>query len=516
MKNEVQAWLQQQRHGAFISSALWRINDLYQAYGGKNNEYTGRLTGAEKPQWRKTHQNAALIMATPTVDIGYNFGRSGKKRQSIDFLFFDARSSDEFIQRLGRGARVLGKEVSNIPSDVYAVVPDELLTELLEHIDLDKPVERSTLNVLINNILPQKNGLYAYIQSGAIAEAFLPLYHINKASSSDEKQQAERLYQAVAQIYATKKVRSFASLAFNIQKYLKIKAMLPKLLRDASEQHFTFGPASVILRTMDEQPDVPLDTLGTIDEEMARQTEDILRKDSRRIDKAKAKRIEEIEEYYTTDARFNFRDTFQPPLVLAHDPKGLLATAEYTAYSALHILQNYVADWYDTSQQEFLRIVGNNGQSLDKQIQVCCKIREPRDQRLRTYFKLSNVPSTKRRWEERYCSILAATKGFRLLSDDGPVPIKINTIFEQNYVTFYAVPATGPEAAALNNLSKTTLLFTNTLRVEFGDEGEHEYMFVVGTAALLVAYEKSVMNAKYVVKRASTQGSHIFDWEDER
>ena len=51
---------------------------------------------------------------------------------------------------------------------------------------------------------------------------------------------------------------------------------------------------------------------------------------------------------------------------------------------------------------------------------------------------------------------------------------------------------------ALNKLSKTTLLFTNTLRVEFGDEGEHEYMLVVGTAALLVAYERSVVNAKYV------------------
>ena len=514
-KNEVQAWLQQQRHGAFISSALWRINDLYQAYGGANNEYTGRLTGAEKPQWRKIHQNAALVMATPTVDIGYNFGRPGKKRQSIDFLFFDARSSDEFIQRLGRAARVLGKEISDVPSDVYAVVPDELLTQLQEHADTSKTMERSTLNELINSILPQKNGLYAYIHSSAIAEAFLPLYHISKALSSDEKQLAERLYQAIAEIYDTKKVRSFASLAGNIQKYLKIKALLPKLLRDGSEKHFTFGPASVILRTMDEQPGFSLEALDSIDGIIAQQTEERLIKMGI-TEKAKRKRCEEIEEYYIADARFNFRDNFQPPLALAHDPNGFLATAEYTIYSALHILQNYVADWYDTDQEDFSKIVANSGQVLDKQIQLCCTIRKPYDQRLRTYFKLSNVTLKKRQWEERYCSTLTATKGFKVQSDNGPIPVGINTIFEQNYVTFYAVPAIGLEAMALNKLSKTTLLFTNTLRVEFGDEGEHEYMFVVGTAALLLAYEKSVISTKHIVKRASTQGSHIFDWEQER
>ena len=516
MKNEVQVWLQQQRHGAFISSALWRINDLYQAYGGKNNAYIGRLTGAETPQWREKHKNAALVMATPTVDIGYNFGRSGKKRQSIDFLFFDARSSDECIQRLGRAARVLGKEISDVPSDVYAVVPDELLTELQEYVDADKPMERSTLNTLVNSILPQKNGIYAYIQSGAIAEAFLPLYQISKAAPSDQKQQAEHLYQAVAQIYDTQKVRSFASLTFNIQKYLKIKReLLDDLLRDTREKRFTFGRASVILRTMDEQPNFALDDLDTIDDETAYQIKEKLTK-SRMTEKAERKRCEEIEEYYVTDARFNFRDNFQPLLALAHDPHGFLATAEYTAYSALHILQNYIADWYDTSQQDFLKIVENSGRSSDKQIHICCKIREKRDQRLRTYFKLSNVSLTKRQWEEHYCSKLAATKGFKLHSDGGPVPSEINTLFAQNYITFYAVPATGPEAMALNKISKTTILFTNTLRIEFGDEGEQEYMFVVGTAALLVAYEKSVMNAKYVVTRASTQGSHIFDWENER
>ncbi len=441
-KNEVTAWLQQEKHGAFISSALWRINEIYQVYGGKSNEYTGRLTGAEQPRWREQHKYAPLLMATPTVDIGYNFGRPGKSRQSIDFLFFDARSSDEFIQRLGRAARVLGKKICDIPSEVYAIVPDELLTELRQVCaNNGNRMERSALNALVNTTLPPKNGVYAYIRSGAIAEVFLPLYHIKKALSSDEKQQAEHLYQAIARVYGMKSTRSFAALIFNIQKYLKIKALFPGLLQDARSKRF--GPASAIVRTMDEQPDISLDRLDTIDEAKARQIESTLQ-NHRKLEQAEAKRLEELEEYAIAAARFNFRDNFQPPLALAHDPEGFLATAAYTTYSALHIVQNYIADWYDARQQYYRDMLASAEHNVEQQIQLGCEIRRPRDQRLRIYFKLSNVSLTKKRWEERYCSRLAAAEGFTLQSDDGPVPAEMNTLFAQNYVTFYTVPAIGP------------------------------------------------------------------------
>ncbi|HWS83326.1 MAG TPA: hypothetical protein VN207_03615, partial [Ktedonobacteraceae bacterium] len=233
-----------------------------------------------------------------------------------------------------------------------------------------------------------------------------------------------------------------------------------------------------------------------------------------RVEKAVVKRREEIEEYFVTNARFNFRDNFQPPLALAYDPEGFLATAEYTTYSALHIVQNYVADWFDASQLQYGDMIENAGQSIDKQVQLCCVIRKPRDQRLHVYFKLGNISLTKKRWEERYCSMLAATDGFRLHSDNGPVPSEMNALFEQNWIAFYAVPAVGPEALALNKLCKTTSLFTNLLRVDFSGEGEFEYMLVVGTAALLVAYERSIINAKYVAKKAFARGSHLFDWSE--
>lgn len=511
-KATVLDWLRRQQHGAFISSALWRINQLFQEYGGKNNELLGRLTGAEQTLWREQNKLANLLMATPTVDIGYNFTRPGKTRQSIDFLFFDAHSSDEFIQRLGRAGRVLGKQEFNTPSDVWAVVPDRLVTELSKL--AGQNVTRSELNKLVNETLPQKNGIYTYISSGAIAEAFLPLYSINKSLPTEEKEKAEHLYKSIVQIYGDRKALSFRLLIGNTLRYLKIKARLPELLREANTHQFTFGPASIIVRTMDEQQDVDLDALDSLDETAAKTVEQKLL-NSHKARAAELKRLAEIEEYYTTEARFNFRDNFQPPLALVLDPAGYLSTAEFTTYSALHIVQNYIADWFDVDQLQFKESIERVGVPSDKQVKLFCEIRKPLEQRLSIYFKLGDIELTKKQWEAHYCSKLAATHGFRLYSDNGPVPSELNKIFEQNYITFYIVPAIGPEAIALTKLCKTTSLFTNTLKVDFGSEGEHVYMMVVGSAALLVSCEKSIIGAKYVVRRASTRGSHIFDWNEE-
>src|SRR5258708_3074204 len=503
-------WLRDKREGAFISGALWRINLLYQEYGGKDNWQIGRLTGAEQTKWREQHKNASLLMATPTVDIGYNFERSDKPRQSIDFLFFDARSSDEFIQRLGRSGRVLGKQECTTPTDVLAVVPDDLLAELCK---LTSPtMERSELNRLVNEILPQKNGIYAYISNGAIAEAFLPLYSVSKALPTTEVDKAERLYKAVLQVYGANNALSFKKLSYNTQRYLKVKSRLADLIREADTKQFTFGSASVIARTMDEQSEIELDMLDAIDETQVQQIEETLRK--RNAKKAELKRQAEIEEEYIAEARFNFRDNFQPPLALAHDPQGLLATAEYTTYSALHIAQNFIADWFNVDKH-YEEWVIKAGGDVDKQVKLCCEIRKPREQRLNIYFKLGKPELTKKEWETHYCSSLAATRGFRLNSDDGPVPGELNRAFEQNYITFYAVPIAGPEAIALNKLKKITSLFTNRLKVDFGSQGEYEYMLVVGSASLLVSYEKSIISAKYMARRLSARGSHIFDWEED-
>src|SRR6266851_9683501 len=93
--------------GAILSSSLWRIEQIYKSLHAQSMlaEHLGRITGPEQRKGRDAATYKSLILATPTVDIGYNFEKGDKPRQNIDFLFFDARSSDEFIQRLGRAGR---------------------------------------------------------------------------------------------------------------------------------------------------------------------------------------------------------------------------------------------------------------------------------------------------------------------------------------------------------------------------------------------------------------------------
>jgi CRISPR-associated endonuclease/helicase Cas3 len=79
-RNDIATWLKNGEDGAIISSALWRINQIYD--GLKNTLSTsdmGRLTGAESRTGRNEAKGKRLILATPTVDIGYNFDRQEQK-----------------------------------------------------------------------------------------------------------------------------------------------------------------------------------------------------------------------------------------------------------------------------------------------------------------------------------------------------------------------------------------------------------------------------------------------------
>ena len=75
--------------GAIISSSLGSISTINQILKGViQNDDIGRITGAELAEHRQTAKHKKLILATPTVDIGYNFDRAEyKPRQNIDFLF---------------------------------------------------------------------------------------------------------------------------------------------------------------------------------------------------------------------------------------------------------------------------------------------------------------------------------------------------------------------------------------------------------------------------------------------
>src|ERR671933_376752 len=83
-----------------------------------------------RSRWRSDSGFGHSFWRRPTVDIGYNFGRPGKRRQSIDRLVCDARFGDEITQRIGRTGRVLGRPDTTQPSEAVVVVSDDAASEL--------------------------------------------------------------------------------------------------------------------------------------------------------------------------------------------------------------------------------------------------------------------------------------------------------------------------------------------------------------------------------------------------
>ncbi|MDQ2805954.1 MAG: type I-D CRISPR-associated helicase Cas3' [Chloroflexota bacterium] len=502
----VQEWLLEGRHGAFVSSALWRINLIYGDYGGDGNPRTGRLTGAERVEGRKKGRNADLLMATPTVDIGYNFDRPGKTRQSLDFLLYDANYADEFIQRLGRAGRVLGKAVTDQPSDVWAVVPDKLLTDLLPHAGSE--LQRGELAALVQQALPARNGLYGYIRSGAIAETFLPIYHYKQGIATADRAQAEALLASVQQIYDVARNIPFKTLENKIRQYLKMQPIIAQMQKEADSPTFHIGPASLQGLKLTKNPDVELGG----EEEEAPVYERKLRTRRSEFDQT---RQASIEAYYVSAARFNFRDSFDPPQTLVHDPQRYLAEAIYNSYAAFHIAQNYEARWSADAGQIAEWKTHIEGR-VDEDVRLCCALVAPLEQRLTLWLHLGDVTATQAEWEDQYLYKPVAQRGFRLIparDTGGKVSGELNDLLAQQYFVFYAAPNVGPVARTLLSLKKTTALFTSTLVVDF-DSGTREYMIVLGTAALMVAEEPNVKKAAYFAQHNDSQGGALFDWED--
>src|SRR5437588_9723314 len=72
-RENIATWLNNGEDGAIISSALWRINQIHDSLKQVISvDVMGRLTGAESRKGRNDAKGKRFILATPTVDIGYN------------------------------------------------------------------------------------------------------------------------------------------------------------------------------------------------------------------------------------------------------------------------------------------------------------------------------------------------------------------------------------------------------------------------------------------------------------
>lgn len=168
-------------NGAVILDSKDYINRLadllYQkGLGGK----FGRITGSTPQPERKSAAQRPIILATSTVDVGFNFERNpAPTRQNLDWLIFSARDRFSFWQRLGRVGRVLGKSETDIPSEAIAYLPDIAWEQGL--ISLDSLGGREALKQTLLCIpCLEKPFLLAYWRSEAFLEIARPLLEMEE------------------------------------------------------------------------------------------------------------------------------------------------------------------------------------------------------------------------------------------------------------------------------------------------------------------------------------------------
>ena len=164
------------QNGAVILDSKNHINLLADLLKDRGlDQKFGRIHGSTPKQEREWAAQQRVILATSTVDVGFNFERyPAPIRQNLDWMIFSARDRSAFWQRIGRVGRVLGKQQTDIPSEAIAYLPEKAWEEGLA--DLDVQGGRTALQTKLSELQSlDRPFLKAYWQSEALLETAKPL-----------------------------------------------------------------------------------------------------------------------------------------------------------------------------------------------------------------------------------------------------------------------------------------------------------------------------------------------------
>ncbi|MDJ0716210.1 MAG: type I-D CRISPR-associated helicase Cas3' [Prochloraceae cyanobacterium] len=195
------------KNGAVIldsKDSINKLRDLLVAKGLKN--YCGRITGSTPLADRLTAVQKSIILATSTVDVGFNFEKKpGITRQNLDWLIFSTRDRFSFWQRLGRVGRVLGKAETNIPSDAIAYLPDKAWSQGIT--SLDPTGGRKELTKILENLsCLERPFLDIYWRSEAFLEIARPLSELEEMMEGLAKNTViSELYDTLKSIFGGKR-----------------------------------------------------------------------------------------------------------------------------------------------------------------------------------------------------------------------------------------------------------------------------------------------------------------------
>ncbi len=468
------------KEGAIISSSLRTINEIKQTLQTAGlREKIGLITGAvATDERRKATESFPLVLATPTVDIGYNFKKMDKSRQNIDFVCFDARYGSEFTQRIGRAGRLLGKEDTTHASLAHAFVQGKLHTQLQP----GKTYDRREFATLVKETLGEDNQFYHYIQSYAVLEAFYPLYELYRQTLEEQQDKIKKLFETVQQVFAPQSDITFDEMFKKIRWHLTYETVIEAHEKGAYDnfiQHAQekaawgyFQHQSWLNGKLEEFQNTPSKQLNTAIEGFIK----------RRSNREKV--MEYAKEKYTPiQSLFNFRGSDVGIRCGIYDPNHLFQnTAKYTEYDLFHVLSHCEFTTIP-SKEKYHELTGSWGNYCDFFVQAN-RLKTPRDY---VEFSYDAGGTDQESFERQHCWGPTALKDLRLGLKNGVVPLEMQNILTDRYIT--CLLSKIENRYALNNILEMTGQFSYPLNVTFGDGKQQKYQLILGSQAFLIHAE---------------------------
>ncbi|GAB4212833.1 MAG: hypothetical protein OHK0022_49180 [Roseiflexaceae bacterium] len=486
-------WRQQNLDIALISSSLRRVNEAFDLLAGLDPR---RITGPEPEEARRVAGSSSLILATPTVDLGYNFDRPGKLRQPIDVVVFDARFHDEAIQRLGRAGRVLGREQTDRLSRAIMLLPEDAVLQLKRYDG--QHFSRPAFNRLLRELdaLPPKHSMSRYLGRYGVQEAFFPIYRLAKIWSPDEREAVlERLHNAVCEVLAPKGHQSKKSLSWLFCTYDHYGRMLDAAHKDTLFQEIKRSDLAEVVERLElwrkrlaQKQDLPPDH----QQQLTQGARAVAERLQRRPDQL-AQVLDFVRSQHALiKAMFNFRDSFQGVDAVLYDEQRLLSSEQFNRYDLLHLIANYelvvLAD-----RKEFERTYGSPDFDIsDGQLFVSLKRR--RSPPTGIALALDNEQTRQlpqADFELRYTCRPVALTGLVLREQSDretsrPLWAELARSISEQYVPTLIVPKR--DSGHLYALASRSNLIVRDLEIAF-DAGPVVYNAVLGTDALHVDSE---------------------------
>jgi CRISPR-associated endonuclease/helicase Cas3 len=186
-------------NGAVILDAKYMVDCLATELRARGLEnLCGRITGSTPTNQRQKAAQKQVILATSTVDVGFNFEReNAPDRQNLDWLIFSSRDRFALWQRIGRVGRVLGKKQTDIPSEAIAYLPEQAWEQGIENLDCSGG--REALKQMLESLDCMKRPfLEIYWRSEAFLEIAKPLLELEIALDKlPEESLVTQLYQTL-------------------------------------------------------------------------------------------------------------------------------------------------------------------------------------------------------------------------------------------------------------------------------------------------------------------------------